>query len=609
MKRLRLVVVSLLISMLAFPLLTTTAQEEPEAKFTYWPDDPYVDETVTFDASQSTGNITSYQWDFGDDSIGFGMIVNHTYTEVGTYTVALNITGTEGLWDTESKNVDVVDPAQEPEEPEEPEAAFTYEPAEIYVNDTVTFDASESTANGGEIVSYEWDFGDGTTITETDPITTHAYTAVGTYLVTLNVTDNGGLWAIESEDVDVLGQKYVVTLTVKSVVTGETYFSRTFKGEEEDTTIEIPKDLYESIVTQFGANTFTTPFSVTIFSAISNQVLNFTVTSEPPGLTINYESEDNGDLNSDDIVDIFDMVTVAIAFGSTIGAPNYDLLADLDFDFDIDIFDVVLVATKFGNIYYYATVTVEGTIALDVEIEEDTPNYLVTVPPTNFTASILSDTIPGGIAPGVYDASFEGEADVSDVEIWFIGEEITIGEYEFWAIFKIGNTYSDLPLGKYDAEGELSVTITAGENPTGQLVVNVKDAPASLDELFLSIDGVQVHRQGWGNETWKNITVFTTEPFDLLKLNETSAVLATGELPVGNYTEIRFHIAGAWATINGTTNQPLEITCGWVMVKFNFTIEEAPVTEIVIDIEVNPEPIISARILLPVAHATVEYVK
>lgn len=184
-------------------------------------------------------------------------------------------------------------------------------------------------------------------------------------------------------------------------------------------------------------------------------------------MTIAYESEDNGDLNGDDIVDIFDMVTVAISFGSTLGVPNYELLADLDIDFDIDIFDVVLVAARFGNIYYWATVTVEGTIALDFEIDEETPSYLVTVPPTNFTASILSDTIQGGIAPGVYDASFEGEVDVSEEWIWFVGEEITIGEYEFWAIFKIENTHPDLPLGKYDTEGELTVTITAGENPTG----------------------------------------------------------------------------------------------------------------------------------------------
>jgi parallel beta-helix repeat protein len=52
-----------------------------------------------------------------------------------------------------------------------------------------TFDASNSTDNVG-IVSYEWDFGDGTT--GTGVTTTHAYTNPGTYTATLTVRDAAG---------------------------------------------------------------------------------------------------------------------------------------------------------------------------------------------------------------------------------------------------------------------------------------------------------------------------------------------------------------------------------------------------------------------------------
>ena len=54
------------------------------------------------------------------------------------------------------------------------------------------------------------------------------------------------------------------------------------------------------------------------------------------------------DLNNDLNVDIFDIVVLAISFGSTIGTPNYNPLADLNEDGVVDIFDIVIVAVNFG---------------------------------------------------------------------------------------------------------------------------------------------------------------------------------------------------------------------------------------------------------------------
>lgn len=90
-----------------------------------------------------------------------------------------------------------------------PTAGFT---ASLYyprVNWTVTFNASASLPgwNGTQetpIVSYGWSFGDGTPlVNETDPLTTHAYTAEGNYTVTLNVTDSQGLWDTVSDMITV----------------------------------------------------------------------------------------------------------------------------------------------------------------------------------------------------------------------------------------------------------------------------------------------------------------------------------------------------------------------------------------------------------------------
>jgi len=144
----------------------------------------------------------------------------------------------------------------------------------------------------------------------------------------------------------------------------------------------------------------------------------------------------------------------------------------------------------------------------------------------------------------------------------------------------------------------------------GFLVIRITDAPAALQELWLQIDEVKVHRKGYGNETWTNITVIETGSFNLLSLQNISLVLAAGELPVGNYTEIRFHIVDAWANTTQESHKQLNITAPWVMVKQSFfTIKETPVTTIMIDTTVNEHPIIHAGKLIPVAKAEVTLVE
>jgi len=58
-----------------------------------------------------------------------------------------------------------------------------------------------------------------------------------------------------------------------------------------------------------------------------------------------------GDVNADGVVDIFDCVIVAIAFGSKISdpAPPWNPYADINNDGTVDIFDIVVVALHFGE--------------------------------------------------------------------------------------------------------------------------------------------------------------------------------------------------------------------------------------------------------------------
>jgi YVTN family beta-propeller protein len=78
-----------------------------------------------------------------------------------------------------------------------PTAAFTMSPSPAIVTADVLFDATTSfdldQTAGDRIVSYAWDFGDGSVITSHDATLSHVYASVGTYEVRLTVSDRGGL--------------------------------------------------------------------------------------------------------------------------------------------------------------------------------------------------------------------------------------------------------------------------------------------------------------------------------------------------------------------------------------------------------------------------------
>ncbi|MEM3627876.1 MAG: PKD domain-containing protein [Candidatus Bathyarchaeia archaeon] len=179
--------------------------QHPIAAFTFSPPDPLVHEVVTFDASASSpdgGVIVSYTWDFGDGNITTVSepIITHAYEAWGKYTVTLNVTDSEGKWDTETKEITVENA---------PVADFTWDPYLPQRGETVTFNASISSPDGGVIISYAWDFGDGTPmIEENDPIVTHVYAIAGDYLVTLNVTDSEGRWDTETKTIRVAPVAY-----------------------------------------------------------------------------------------------------------------------------------------------------------------------------------------------------------------------------------------------------------------------------------------------------------------------------------------------------------------------------------------------------------------
>lgn len=74
-----------------------------------------------------------------------------------------------------------------------PIASFVTTPAAPIANSPTVFDASASTTTApSQIVSYSWNFGDGTP-TATGRVSTHTYASAGTYIASLTVTDDRDL--------------------------------------------------------------------------------------------------------------------------------------------------------------------------------------------------------------------------------------------------------------------------------------------------------------------------------------------------------------------------------------------------------------------------------
>jgi PKD repeat protein len=167
--------------------------------FAISPEAPKQLETVTFNAADPNldAKLTSYDWDFGDGDGGSGRFTSHQYREAGVYSVTLTVTDNAGLTGSRSKSVLI-------EATDLPKADFVFSPAEPHVGDEVVFNGSGSEATAPRfIVEYKWQFGTVTGGSATGMIAKKKYTAVGTYNVTLTVTDDAGNKNTVSKSVEV----------------------------------------------------------------------------------------------------------------------------------------------------------------------------------------------------------------------------------------------------------------------------------------------------------------------------------------------------------------------------------------------------------------------
>jgi parallel beta-helix repeat protein len=196
---------------LATAILELTETTASEADFTADKTSGVAPLTVQF-TDASTGTPAAWEWDFGDGGNSTDRNPSHTYTTEGNYIVTLSVSNSLGS-DTETK--------------------------EGFINVGSTFVAFESdVANGqfpltvqftdqsaGSSTAWYWDFGDGGTSADQNPV--HTYLSAGTYDVNLTVTGSEGTDSLIKEDyisVEAISASSLPLTTDKSgTVSGDLY--------------------------------------------------------------------------------------------------------------------------------------------------------------------------------------------------------------------------------------------------------------------------------------------------------------------------------------------------------------------------------------------------
>ncbi|MFH1234469.1 MAG: PKD domain-containing protein [Candidatus Diapherotrites archaeon] len=158
---------------------------------------------AAFDASPSfdpDGALASYAWDFGDGGTASGKIVSHSFSGAGEFNVTLTVKDGKGAAGTRSRKIQVIEPGVNlnPIAKISASSLFGQKPL------SADFSAEDSFDPDGTIKSYEWNFGDGSSVVTGQKVS-HKFETEGVFEVKLAVKDNSNKSGNVSVFVQVVG--------------------------------------------------------------------------------------------------------------------------------------------------------------------------------------------------------------------------------------------------------------------------------------------------------------------------------------------------------------------------------------------------------------------
>jgi PKD repeat protein len=142
-------------------------------------------------SSDADGNVVSYVWSWSDGCPETaGPSVAHMFPSAGVYGATLTVVDDGGAVATASVSITVTS---------QPPTAEAGGPYLGEVGAAVAVSATGSMDRDGRIISYRWNWGDGSPEVTSDLLTaSHVYAAPGDYLLTLTVTDDAAIPAADT---------------------------------------------------------------------------------------------------------------------------------------------------------------------------------------------------------------------------------------------------------------------------------------------------------------------------------------------------------------------------------------------------------------------------
>jgi len=172
---------ALVVIMLVLAALAGCGSSPPTADFSAMPLTGYAPEQVQF-TDLSTGNVTSWAWDFNGDGVIDSAERNPVYlfANPGNYTVSLTVTGPGGNATSTKEGYLSIMPCPR-------FADFTVSATSMSGRHPLQF-TDLSMAPSGNITSWAWDFDSNGRIDSTEQDPSYTYLRNGKYSVTLTVT-------------------------------------------------------------------------------------------------------------------------------------------------------------------------------------------------------------------------------------------------------------------------------------------------------------------------------------------------------------------------------------------------------------------------------------
>lgn len=166
----------------------------PRPYFTWTPPDPFPQETILFNASESVGTIVLYEWDWNNDEVyeesSTTPLATHSWAESGLYRVGLRVTDDFGA----TAKMDRIVPVNHP-----PEKPTINGPPYGEVNQEYTFSLIHNTDPDGDSMYCQWRWGDGNITDWLGPYSSgevvyasHNWSKKGTYKMQVRLKDKNG---------------------------------------------------------------------------------------------------------------------------------------------------------------------------------------------------------------------------------------------------------------------------------------------------------------------------------------------------------------------------------------------------------------------------------